>query len=777
MGKDKHHSWIAIIITALYLLVHLVPDMGGADVMGAQWLYSSVLDLGVLFYIYLNRSHFKEAVAAVLKYKFTILFSLLVLWAMGSYFYAINATETLVTLARLITTYLIFINLSILYFKQDIRFVFNAVSLVVSIVLLHDALYVIKGFITNLETMSLDENILTLTGNNGNKNVMAASLLIKFPFTLYFILNQKYLGKLFALVTIFFGVFALFILNTRSTFVGLGIITILFICTTIYFISFKNPKKWLIQIAYLVLPIIVAFFSANFVLKNAIDMQGFQGGYGTVAKRLGDITVASEQNSRIHLWEGAIDYATKHPLLGAGYGNWKLASIPYEKEYTNDLFVPYHSHNDFIEMFADLGIVGGLSFAGMFLLMLLFTIEIWRDKSHKQYTLMATISFMAITCYFVDAFLNFPAERTSMQTMLAMSAAFVLMPAAFIYPTAKLLDSTKAKLFLIYFLTGCTLIIASIYINYQTYQSLKVQKFVMGEIDADPKMLLDDVKDAFPSIPNLSTSTLPIKGLVARYYFRDKQYDQALKLLNESEKVNPYLYYNDFIRTAIYASLLKYDSAFYYSKKAFYNWPRATSYYKNIIFAAAKMQDTVEIEKAFNVYIKYRNEPEAWNQYLLGMYEVKKGASPRMKIMLDTALVKFPTDAALFSNIKSLIYANNSFASAPNNFEQQAMAAFSKKQYEKAAQFFSKAASASPTNYAFIENIGVCYYSNNQFAKAIPYFIQAADFPTAASGKSEFYAAMCYVSLGRNEQACAFLKKAKAKNYPEAEASIAKYCK
>ena len=45
----------------------------------------------------------------------------------------------------------------------------------------------------------------------------------------------------------------------------------------------------------------------------------------------------------------------------------------------------------------------------------------------------------------------------------------------------------------------------------------------MGEIDTDPKMALDEVKASFPAIPNLSTSTLPIKGLIARYEFRDKQ--------------------------------------------------------------------------------------------------------------------------------------------------------------------------------------------------------------------------------------------------------------
>ena len=73
----------------------------------------------------------------------------------------------------------------------------------------------------------------------------------------------------------------------------------------------------------------------------------------------------------------------------------------------------------------------------------------------------------------------------------------------------------------------------------------------MGEINEDPKMALDEVKDAFPEIPNLSTSTLPIKALVARYHLRDKQYDEAMRLLNESDNVNPYLHYNDFIKNKV----------------------------------------------------------------------------------------------------------------------------------------------------------------------------------------------------------------------------------
>ena len=61
-------------------------------------------------------------------------------------------------------------------------------------------------------------------------------------------------------------------------------------------------------------------------------------------------------------------------------------------------------------------------------LLFLFTLRIWRNQNLKAYHLTATIAFMGITCYFVDAFLNFPTERTSMQTMFAFSAALVFAP-------------------------------------------------------------------------------------------------------------------------------------------------------------------------------------------------------------------------------------------------------------------------------------------------------------------------------------------------------------
>jgi len=779
MGIKDSKGLVGALVSILFLLVHFVSDFGGADVMGAQWLYVCVVDLVVLLYIFFNREIYKTAIPEVFKYKFSILYSFLVIWAIASYFYAINAVESLVTLARLFSTYLAFIQIAILIYKKDLHYIFNIISFSIAFILLWDSIYILNGFSNNMVEKTLDANILSLTGNHGNKNVMAASLLIKFPFVLWIIINYKSFVKIIGLAVLTIGIVALFIMNTRSTYVGLGLILFIFSISSIVMIGKSNIKKMLLQLSFFIGPIIIGFFIANTLLANAVQMQDFQGGYGTVTKRMADINVQSEQGSRIHLWKGAIDYATKHPFIGAGYGNWKLASIPYEKEFTNDLFVPYHCHNDFIEMFTDLGILGGVAFGCMFLLVPLFTFKIWRNKENPSYWLPATISFMAVSCYAIDALLNFPAERPAMQMMLVIAAALVFMPVGYIKKPSIEINLFQKFLPLLFFTLSLALIVSSIYIAQQTYISLKIQKYVMGEIDSDPKMSLEEVKAGFPEIPNLSTSTLPIKGLIARYEFRDKHYEEALKLLKESDGVNPYLHYNDFIRTAVYVDKQKMDSVAFFAKRAFYNWPRATSYYSNMMFSAAKTKDSNEIKKAYQLYSKYRAGGAADAKYLLAMYEVKGFADKAMMDLLNSSKKRYPNDSTELEKVSNFFYKGGTVqgSSILSGITKSGLDAFVKKQYVKAAEFYMQAVKMDPNNYTHYENVGICYYMNQNYSKAIPYFQKVIQYPNATSGKSEFYLAMCFIPLNNNKDACTALNSAKKKGYPGVDEYISKYCK
>lgn len=758
--KPTLSSFIAVLASVLYLVVYFIPDMGGSDVMGAQWLYSSCLSLGIVAFIAIRYKAYEEAINQVLSYKFTWVFSLLVFWAIGSYVYAINPTETLVTLARLITTYFVFLNLSILYYNQDRTFLFTGIAYAITAYLFFDAIYVIKGFSANLRTMNLDATILGLNKYHGNKNVTAASLLILIPFAMYVIMSAKWLGKIAGIITLCMGVFGLFLMNTRSTYVGFALIILLFFIGLIW----KQRAALKPAILFVLLPAVLAIFAANMRLKLAVAGQDTETGYGTVTKRIGDITIASEQNSRLHLWGTAIDYAAHNPLLGAGYGNWKLASIPYEREVANELFVPYHAHNDFLEMFADLGIIGGLCFAGMFLLLLYYTVEFLRTKRGDP--LMVIIAFLAVTCYGVDALLNFPAERTAMQSMLSLAAALVLIPLDHSARTMKWMP-------VVYLVLGVALLAPSIYVANETFESLKIQKFVMGEVNADPKMATIDV-EKLPDIPNLSSSTLPMKAMLSRYYIRDKRFDDALRVLKESEKDNPFLHYNDFLRTSIYASLNKMDSANFYAKRAFDAWPRASSYYKNMIFTSAKLKDTNAIKRALQVSLDVNNDNAlTWNQYLLGMFEVKQGADKNLLAQLEQTLKKFPADTAILNPTTKMLRGGNRDL---QGLIAKGNALFVKGKYSQAAAMYKELATLDPGNFSHLENVGICYYAGRSFAESLFYFAKSEQHPGNNTGKSAYFAGMSQLSIGKKAEACSSFKRSQAKGYPDAAKAIAQHC-
>ena len=95
--------------------------------------------------------------------------------------------------------------------------------------------------------------------------------------------------------------------------------------------------------------------------------------------------------------------------------------------------------------------------------------KFWKKSNDNNHKLITAIALMAIACYFVDAFFNFPAERTSMQTMFALSAALLFLP---IYFTGT--NNTKQKDFkgTMLLLIPLLLVVGAIYVNYQTYTSM-----------------------------------------------------------------------------------------------------------------------------------------------------------------------------------------------------------------------------------------------------------------------------------------------------------------
>jgi O-antigen ligase len=791
--------WIPFIILCLYMAVHFIPTMNAIDVMGPQWLYLSLLDLLVTGYVLARKDLYSGSIQLIFNQLFSKLFLGLFILAGISIFFAINQVEAWVCYARFIITIVAFINISALFNKA--QYLFKAIARAFSIILLIESVQYFNIFFSSLDSVSLDALIFNLNGNTGNKNIFAASLAIKIPFILYVLYSSKLAERIFHLTALTMGIATLFMASARASYVSLIIISISYIVFLIFqYFRNREAERLLYRIASLILPIIVAYFISQITYTQAITIQGNNTSrFGNVVSNISSISLTNDASSyRFKLWEHAADYILKNPLMGCGYGNWKLASIPYEKEYINDLNVPAHAHNDFLEHCAELGLPGGLLYLSLYLCLFLFTLKTWRSTATEEIKLISLFSFFALLVYAVDAGLNFPIERAIMQVFFATVCAFnvgaYIMAKKQVNPQST--EPTKSLWHPLYGLITILLLLPASYITYMTYTSLKAQLKVVPDLKNEPMTLpLSEVTKMFPPIPNLTSSSQPIEAIIGRYYSENKQYDEALRLLRKSMPYNPYVYYSHFLIANVYFLTEKYDSAKYYAQTAYYNRPRANTYYQTLVAVEAKRKDTAALGKAFRTYTHYRNEAFPWQLYLLGMLNAMQRGTPELLKMADSALVMFKPAANTTPSADYLALLkrkeeiqNNMNATVTNTSSQddinkatavynEAVAAFGKGDYATAARKFVTALNISPFSYSMFENAGICYYNLKEYKKAVYYFDKVIAMKITNDGKSEFFKGASLINSGDKENGCRAMQIAVAKKYPGAADILAQFCK
>ena len=151
-----------------------------------------------------------------------------------------------------------------------------------------------------------------------------------------------------------------------------------------------------------------------------------------------------------------------------------------------------------------------------------------------------------------------------------------------------------------------------------------------------------------------------------------------------------------------------------------------------------------------------------------------------MIALLDSTNARYPKDSAILARVNSIFSSNQLGVQSTDvvtNLLNKGKAAFIKRQYIKAAQFYLQATQLDPANYTHYENAGISYYSGGDFVKAIPNFEKAVQFSNANTGKSEFFMAMSYIALGKKEKICAPLNTAKLKGYQGVDSYLSQYCK
>lgn len=636
------------VFVLLYVLIDFVPQLGAIDIIGPQWLYVALLNIVVLFYLLITG-------AAALKFSLHGPARLIVLsyfvycvLAAASIFFAINPVEGMVAYSRLIITAVAFFNFLCLT-RRSLP-LFPLLAQAVALIVLYYCILAVKQFLISAPELGLDDTIISMTGNTGNKNIFAASLLIKLPFVLFCVCHGHFLPRFANLLILLLCIYTIFLTNARAVYIGLGVQLLLYFCyLASRFVATKDRRLFLRESAYFLVPLIVGLIGSQFtIMRERALLETKYSYYGTVLERLGTIDLTTERgtNNRRHIFKSSVDMIRKHPFTGVGFGNWKLASIPYESRVNTDLVVNYHSHNDFLETMAETGLIAGTVYILIFLLVFVTAARgmIVKAADIPGYFIFSVI---ALGGYVVDASLNFPMERTTMQVYFALWLAICC--AQWIEPIPGKKNIARPSAFILLVLS-----LPAIYLSIMVFRSMTTQNNVFPyEAGRLPASVREEVLKEMPAIPNITQTTLPVKAVQADYLIAEKRYREADSLLNISMNVNPYLGYSEYLKALVCFETNRRDSGIVYAKKAFRLRPLNAPNYELYLKICVQANDSLSLGNAFRFYTAYRSAPHAWLRYLEGLNALH--ADQRTLVSLsDSAIHRFPDNAELQSFRKSI---------------------------------------------------------------------------------------------------------------------------
>ena len=516
-----------IFFLAFILLSTLIPRLGAIENNAIRWFTVSIFSLTYLFNL-IRLGRFK-----LILLKDHIAFTgLLLVYLLLSVFISKNNIEGFVTLYKIITLIVVyFVSYDIL--RKNITFI--TICVIFSISVLIESLVILIQFFGSYEW---------IVGIASNPNISSSSLIFKLPFVIFLIQKEKNKSYKFLLKTIeILSIIGIIILGSRLGFLSLFIIYFL------YFLFYK--KNRLAQVFSIIIIIVVSFFINN--TRSINDKISYP--------RIENLAKDESTNQRLNFYKKALNLSFEKPLFGYGLGSWKYESLPYEESKNKDLLVPYYTHNDFLQIFFELGFIGLVAY--LFILITLFKKIIHTDAQFKGVLLITFLMFL------LNSLLNFPLHRSQeiIPFIIVVSMIFSLNNKG---------NEQRHELssFIIIFA-----IIPVLVLSFLEHSSLKVQGKLFSDYNLNTYSFnKNEVDNINYFIPNLSANGVPISTYISRYYFENKEYDKSLTLLKSSLKSN----YKDLMTQELllknYIFLGKNDDAVKLSRKLMATYPDNTLY-------------------------------------------------------------------------------------------------------------------------------------------------------------------------------------------------------
>ncbi len=600
MKSNNINKYIRILI-CFFICLQLFPPILVLDSTSLRHFLIALFDISSVGFIVYWAFFKKEN---LLKREIFTSSALIPLWGaliafMGlSIFWTINPVEGFAVWNRWIIIFIAMI-VGISFMAKDNHVLKNLIICTIVIATINVLSCIICYYLFDVHISQ--RNNLKLNGFYGNKNIFAVALLFKLPFLYYAVLRFKGFLKYYSLALIFAITFCLVIISTRSTFIGLFLQLLL-----LGIFAIKNRSK----LSFLIIGLaVIGFFAGDGFLKyNFNKFSKIEKNNYSIEARVGSIAEGNSKG-RLLIWQNTLEIIKDKPILGYGVGNHKLAIMKVECAKKHDFIVSDHAHNDFLEMFSELGIIGLLLYVATYLIFVITGLKQMFAYKHLQHKLLALISLSLILTYANDALFNFPLERADCQIYLVL--AVVILVVNKIHNTD---TQTKPLSKIIIIPIALITLLAFAIEGMHCYSSI-LQKTRIKQYNGDKtiKYTPEDWESMMPCLPNLDESSKPIAVNVAERFANVGNYRKAIDILLEDNS-NPYYALKEYRIANYYGKMEnKADSAVYWAEKCIKMKPLCYSPIRVLVNIEGKRGNWQEQLRLIDEYLeRYQLETLAW---------------------------------------------------------------------------------------------------------------------------------------------------------------------
>tara|TARA_B100001758_G_scaffold246083_1_gene260387 strand:- start:3887 stop:5893 length:2007 start_codon:yes stop_codon:yes gene_type:complete len=507
------------LLQVFIAIIPLIVSFSTSDpTLAIRFLMLSLLLSGVLvFYILSNKTIYQEIITHPLK----VIFGIMILSYILSAFYNGFGSESIYIILKLFLAY-IFTIILVHFIKdngyQPLLNSFVFFSLLLSSIYFFQVITNYSDIIAIESEWKRNWEFDAIAATMGNKNLLSSIHFLLLPILIYvFIISKKAL-KILSAIAIFLMALTLIQTQTRAVLFAIGIFSIS------VFILNKNSLKKKHVIGLLLGGLIILSIGYSAVkLTNRYD--AFVEEFNK--------TLDFKSSGRYKLYNSSFQLIKEQPLFGVGPGNWSVNIWKYGLyEGTLGKSFAQRPHSDFLWVFSEGGIVAGIAYILMFIILLKDSYFLHKNREETD-GIFYSLLFSCFLGFGFISLVDFPLERFSHNIIFFLLASFII--AGKIKKTNKK-TSYWFKLILLS-ISFFAVYVASIRYEGQIHSANAMNFKNKGKWNYLIKAIDKAYNKNYYEMEDTSTPLLWYRGVA---YFNQQKYNLAFNDFQKAYQTNPY---------------------------------------------------------------------------------------------------------------------------------------------------------------------------------------------------------------------------------------------